>query len=306
VSVHITDDPSAEPEFQVPVEHGMVLAFWRALTVGLPAGSDLAPSVSTVLPTYVVVADHFDPSFARRPQPGAAWQGSGATPSGLAPDDPAHVSHLHVGQEITFTRPLVLRDRVRARRLAPRRWTKQGRSGRLEFTEHVTELVDHHDGSVIVESRWLDVDPERGHQSVTTGQRAEAQAAPRPPGRELLLVENLTRTQIAMYAGASGDFHPLHHDDVYARDRGYPGCFCPGMLTMGLAGLAVVDAIDVDRLSSFSGRFAAQVWPGDSLRAFVDVTATDAGGRATALAIAVHTQHDVPVFTGRATARSRS
>jgi acyl dehydratase len=221
----------------------------------------------------------------------------------LPPDDPAHVSHLHVGQEITFTRPLMPGDRIRARRLPPRRWTKQGRSGRLDFTEHVTELVDHH-GTLLVESRWLDVDPERGHQTVTTGQRAEAQAAPRPPGHEVVLVENLTRTQIAMYAGASGDFHPLHHDDVYARDRGYPGCFCPGMLTMGLAGLAVIHAIPVDRLASFTGRFAAQVWPGDSLRAFVDVTATDADGRATELDVVLHTQHDVAVFTGHATAHA--
>jgi acyl dehydratase len=292
-------DPHVLHEFPLPIERGHLLQFWRALTVGTSSPD----AVSAAPPTYVVVADHFDPHFDRRPQHGAPWQGSGATPSGLAPDDPAHVSHLHVEQEITYARPLMVGDRVLARRLAPTRWTKQGRSGRLDFTEHVTELVDQRDGSLIVASRWLDVDPERGHQSVTTGQRSDARAEPRPAGREVLLVDNLTRTQIAMYAGASGDFHPLHHDDVYARDRGYPGCFCPGMLTMGLAGLAVVDAIDIERLASFSGRFAAQVWPGDSLRAFVDVTAADDTGRATALDVVLHNQDDVAVFSGRATAR---
>ena len=33
---------------------------------------------------------------------------------------------------------------------------------------------------------------------------------------ELVLVEKLSRTQIVMYAGASGDFNPIHHDEVFA------------------------------------------------------------------------------------------
>jgi len=41
-----------------------------------------------------------------------------------------------------------------------------------------------------------------------------------------VLVENLTRTQIVMYAGASGDFNPIHHDETFAtKAAGYPSVF---------------------------------------------------------------------------------
>ena len=52
-----------------------------------------------------------------------------------------------------------------------------------------------------------------------------------------VIVENLSRTQIVQYAGASGDFNPLHTDEVFARDvAGYPSTFAHGMLGMALTG----------------------------------------------------------------------
>ena len=49
------------------------------------------------------------------------------------------------------------------------------------------------------------------------------------------VVENLSRTQIVQYAGASGDYNPLHTDEVYTTQvAGYPSVFAHGMLTMGL------------------------------------------------------------------------
>ena len=49
------------------------------------------------------------------------------------------------------------------------------------------------------------------------------------------VVENLSRTQIVQYAGASGDYNPLHSDEVYTTQvAGYPSVFAHGMLTMGL------------------------------------------------------------------------
>jgi acyl dehydratase len=50
------------------------------------------------------------------------------------------------------------------------------------------------------------------------------------------VVENLTRTQLVQYAGASGDYNPLHTDEVYSVHAGYKGVFAHGMLTMGLTG----------------------------------------------------------------------
>ena len=54
------------------------------------------------------------------------------------------------------------------------------------------------------------------------------------------MVEDLKRTQIVQYAGASGDYNPLHTDEIYAtKIAGYPSVFAHGMLTMGLTGQAV-------------------------------------------------------------------
>ena len=49
------------------------------------------------------------------------------------------------------------------------------------------------------------------------------------------LVEDLKRTQIVQYAGASGDYNPLHTDEVFTtKVAGYPSVFAHGMLTMGM------------------------------------------------------------------------
>ena len=44
------------------------------------------------------------------------------------------------------------------------------------------------------------------------------------------------RVQLARYAGASGDFNPMHVDEVYARGMGMPSVYAPGMLVMGFLG----------------------------------------------------------------------
>jgi acyl dehydratase len=90
------------------------------------------------------------------------------------------------------------------------------------------------------------------------------------------VVENLSRTQIVQYAGASGDYNPLHSDEVYTTQiAGYPSVFAHGMLTMGLTGKMLTNYVGDGRLLKFGVRFTNQVWPGDTLAA----TATVAGLR---------------------------
>src|SRR5918997_2728123 len=83
-----------------------------------------------------------------------------------------------------------------------------------------------------------------------------------------VVVDNLTRTQIVQYAGASGDYNPLHTDEVFAtKVAGYPSVFAHGMLTMGMTGKLLTDTVGDGRLTKFGGRFTSQVWPGDTLTA---------------------------------------
>ncbi len=116
------------------------------------------------------------------------------------------------------------------------------------------------------------------------------------------LVEDLTRTQIVQYAGASGDFNPVHTDEVFAREvAGYPTIFAHGMLTMGMTGRMLTDYVGDGRLTKFGARFTSQVWPGDTLDATVTVTAVC--DNLVEMAVSTVNQDGVEVL--RATAQAR-
>lgn len=90
---------------------------------------------------------------------------------------------------------------------------------------------------------------------------------------EELVVENLSRTQLVMYSGASGDYNPLHTDEIYTTEvAGYPSVFAHGMLSMGLTGKMLTNYLGDGRLTKFGVRFTSQVWPGDTLTASATIT----------------------------------
>ena len=85
-------------------------------------------------------------------------------------------------------------------------------------------------------------------------------------GDELsVAVGPLTRTDFVRYAGAGGDFHPLHHDEPYALRAGMPSVFGMGMLHGGMLGLQLARWVGPENIRSFSIRFTGVVWPGDEL-----------------------------------------
>jgi acyl dehydratase len=131
------------------------------------------------------------------------------------------------------------------------------------------------------------------------------------PGQsfEATVVENLTRTQIVQYAGASGDYNPLHTDEVFAtKVAGYPSVFAHGMLTMGMTGKLLIDYVGVERLVAFGGRFSSPVWPGDTLVARATIRALSAAGPdgsvLVELDVVTVNGEGTEVFKGQATARA--
>ena len=123
---------------------------------------------------------------------------------------------------------------------------------------------------------------------------------------EEVVVENLSRTQIVQYAGASGDYNPIHTDEVFATQvAGYPTVFAHGMLTMGLTGKVVTNYVGDGRLTNYGVRFVRQVWPGDTLTAVAEVTAVrqEDGVDLVDLAVTTTNQDGDAVITGTATAR---
>ena len=120
------------------------------------------------------------------------------------------------------------------------------------------------------------------------------------------LVEDLKRTQIVQYAGASGDYNPLHTDEVFATQAaGYPTVFAHGMLTMGMTGRMLTDLVGDGRLTRFGGRFSAQVFPGDDLTttAVVDEVRREGDEWIVDLTVTTTNQDQTEVFTGSASAR---
>ncbi len=117
---------------------------------------------------------------------------------------------------------------------------------------------------------------------------------------EVVLVDDLTRTQLVQYAGASGDYNPLHSDEPFVtKIAGYPSVFAHGMLTMGMTGRALTEWLGSD-LRSFGVRFSKQVWPGDTLTARFAVESVDDG--TAKIAVAVRNQDGDEVLVGNAEA----
>jgi acyl dehydratase len=124
--------------------------------------------------------------------------------------------------------------------------------------------------------------------------------------RERVVVDDLKRTRIVQYAGASGDFNPLHTDDRFAVEAaGYPGVFAHGMLTMGMTGRVLTDWVGPEALLRYGVRFKAQVWPGDTLTATVTVGSIEEtpSGPVAHFFLRTVNQYDVEVVTGTAAAR---
>ncbi len=116
------------------------------------------------------------------------------------------------------------------------------------------------------------------------------------------LVEDLKRTQIVMYAGASGDYNPVHTDERYAQEiAGYPSVFAHGMLTMGMTARMVTNYVGDGRLTKYGVRFTSQVWPGDSLNA--TATVEEVTDDIVQLKLETTNQDGTVVLSGYATAR---
>jgi len=120
--------------------------------------------------------------------------------------------------------------------------------------------------------------------------------------RTTVLVEDLTRTRIVQYAGASGDYNPLHTDEVYAtKIAGYPSVFAHGMLTMAMTGRVVTDLFGADKVTRFGARFVSQVWPGDTLT--VTATVGEVSDGIAEVTLSTRNQSGQEVLSGYASAR---
>ncbi|MDG1441277.1 MAG: MaoC/PaaZ C-terminal domain-containing protein [Pseudomonadales bacterium] len=117
---------------------------------------------------------------------------------------------------------------------------------------------------------------------------------------------NLSRTQIVQYAGTSGDYNPLHSDEIFTTQiAGYPSVFAHGMLSMGMTGRMLTNYVGDGRLKSYGVRFTSQVFPGATLTAKATITdiREEDGEQIAAIEVSTQDADGVVVIKGQATAR---
>jgi peroxisomal enoyl-CoA hydratase 2 len=78
-------------------------------------------------------------------------------------------------------------------------------------------------------------------------------------------LDQVTRTDFVRYAGASGDFNPIHHDQIFAEASGNPTVFAMGMFTAGVLSRVITGFVGRPNVRRYAVRFATRVWPGDDV-----------------------------------------
>jgi len=150
-----------------PVEAGHIMLFARAVGDGNPIYYDEAyartkePGSIIAPPTFVQASAQFDPDYRLRPKIGQPWFGSGKEPTGVPPSSGGGGTGLHAEQHYEYHRHPKPGDVLTATSRPGQTWERQGRrSGKLIFTETITEYRDQH-GELVVTARGVGVRTER-------------------------------------------------------------------------------------------------------------------------------------------------
>jgi peroxisomal enoyl-CoA hydratase 2 len=95
--------------------------------------------------------------------------------------------------------------------------------------------------------------------------------------QEKVMIEKVDRAMFVRYAGASGDFNPIHWNEDFAKSAGYPGVFAQGMFTAGVLATFLTDWVGEENVRRFRTRFVGQVWPDEQITCKAEVTSVGEG-----------------------------
>ncbi|WP_407934087.1 FAS1-like dehydratase domain-containing protein [Halocatena halophila] len=211
---------------------------------------------------------------------------------------------LHGEQSYEYERPVRVGDVLSGTSTLTDVYRRDGRrGGTMTFAELETSFTDQHGEHVLTEcSTTIETAPvddtthtdddtvqaSRGGSATSVSGLSPRSIQPRrtPPTERLdstdslavgdrgptITVESLTRQDFVRYAGASGDFNPIHYNEPYATAAGIPSVFGQGMLTAGITGRVLTDWVGIDAIDSFGVRFQSRVFPGDTVVASGNVT----------------------------------
>jgi acyl dehydratase len=141
-----------------PVEAGHIMMFARAVGDHNKVYSDPEYAASTEIgeiiapPTFAIAQGQFDPTYPLRPQPDRQWHGSGRGPGSVTEG----AGRLHAEQHFTYHRQIRVGDVLSGTTRPGESWEKPGKSGRLFFTQEITEFRDQN-GDLVITMRSVGV-----------------------------------------------------------------------------------------------------------------------------------------------------
>ncbi len=237
---------------------------------------------------------------------------------------PEHVLHGEQGHE--YERPLFVGDVLEGTTTLTNVFQREGgRAGTMTVAHLETEYRDQHDDRVLTErTTMLETEETVDNENATDTAEPNGGAVtadsdvPSPTiggferVRELdglaagesgptVVVDDLERRHFVRYAGASGDFNPIHYDEPYATAAGNERVFGQGMLTAGIASRVITRWFDLRDVTHFGVRFRSRVFPGDTVIATGEVADIDPDARTVETTLKARTAAGKTLLTGSAT-----
>ncbi len=230
---------------------------------------------------------------------------------------------LHGEQAYEYARPLLAGDELTGTTTLTDIYQRDGgRAGTMTFAVLETEYRDQ-SGELVLTDRATAIETEGAvdddSESESGRSKSTGDTSPAPPEPEsvapprsaddldtgqtgpTVVVTELERRHFVAYAGASGDFNPIHYDEPYAREAGNESVFGQGMFTAGVASRVVTDWFGRAAVSSFGVRFQSRVFPGETIVASGEVTDVTGDGTVET-AVEATTASGTTLLTGTATA----
>jgi acyl dehydratase len=191
-------------------------------------------------------------------------------------------SIVHGEQEFEYIKPLKVGQTITIEGRVADITERQGRNGILDVVVLETTGYDESGGKVYIARRTLL--SERVEQG--SGVRGQGSGPTSPPtvseGKRISTppsfaslqegdeIEPMTKPEITKqllvdYGEAALDGNPMHTDDEFAQDAGYPGVFAQGMLSMGFLAQHLVEGFGIESLRRIKVRFAEHTWPGEQI-----------------------------------------
>jgi acyl dehydratase len=110
----------------------------------------------------------------------------------------------------------------------------------------------------------------------------------------------ITRYQLALYCGGSGDHNPIHVDSDFAQSAGMRDVFAHGMLSMCFMGRLITSLVPQSRVKSFGVRFVAITWVGDEITVKSRIAALDKEQQSLTLELTCVNQKNETTLQGQA------